>query len=430
MVNNLRKRLINSRFFTISLFLHLILVIVLSGTVLFNKYSEPPDFTGGEGGGGFVQGDTSPQAPTAAPPMETQMTPTVTNPNTSAIQAITSTAVSPTNFVLPSIMTPVVNPTADISDQISQIQTPTDSMGGLTKEIGQGIASFTGGWGKGSGTGGPGGPGGPGSSIRQRDFEFTAYLAKYQGGDWYSTVRLSADRKTIAHGSLPNLLYIIGRISKDRIKAAPQALPLDLASEEIFSTKPPFILFTGHRDFKLTDKEVENLRKYIRLGGCIWGDSSLPGLRSRFDLAFRREMKRIISDVNVEWQKVPLSDPLFTNKKNLYWPEINTPPAGMNYYAEQVYALKQYGEIAVLYTPNDYCDMWQFGLTDQWKFDARKDEGGNYVAMNRSLWERRGIFYRNIEEEAVKRCYQFGMNIITHLITRWEDRLRTVPKGL
>ena len=47
-------------------------------------------------------------------------------------------------------------------------------------------------------------------------------------------------------------------------------MPLDLSSDEIFQKKPPFIWFTGHRDFKLTEKEVANLGEYLRRGGCIW----------------------------------------------------------------------------------------------------------------------------------------------------------------
>ena len=98
-------------------------------------------------------------------------------------------------------------------------------------------------------------------------FKFTAYLAKYHGGDWDSTVRVNADGK-IAKGSLPNLLYIIRKWSRDRIDAEPDAVPLDLASDAMFTGKPPFIFFTGHQDFKLTDKEVENLQKYLQLGGA------------------------------------------------------------------------------------------------------------------------------------------------------------------
>ena len=40
-------------------------------------------------------------------------------------------------------------------------------------------------------------------------------------------------------------------------------------------------------------------------------------------------------------------------------------PAGLNFYKEPVFAMKIYGEIAILYTANDYGEMWQVGLDQQ-----------------------------------------------------------------
>jgi hypothetical protein len=283
----------------------------------------------------------------------------------------------------------------------------------MSREIAQGIKGFSSGWAKGGG--------GAGSSVRERKFEFTAYLAKYQGGDWDCTVRMNGSN--ITGGSLPNLLFVLGQLSRDKVHANPQAIPLDLASQDIFAKKPPFIIFTGHRDFHLTDQEVENLRKYLRLGGCLWGDSSLPGEHSAFDIAFRREMKRVLADKNVDWQAIPSDHPIFTNG---YFQDIKQVVSGMNYYQEPLYCLKQYGQIVVLYTANDYCDMWQFGMTGDLKFDTRRDEHLNYVAMNRSMWERRNLYFRNIDEKSVGDTYKLGMNIVIHLLTRWEDATRNV----
>jgi len=414
-----RKRLLNSRFFTISCLLHLVIVVLLGGTVLFNKYVEPPDFTAGDGGG-FIQAGE--QSNTPPPPTPTDVQPTVqiqTPQNTSSIETIVSSAPSEAAFTMPTIVAPTINPNAtELSTPMSVPSTPTGAQG-MSREQLSGIAGFSNSWAK-------GGQGGFGTSVKNREFEFTAYLAKYSGGDWASTVRI-ANGKIVA-GSLPNLLYTMQKFSKDKIKANPQAEPLDLASEVIFAKKPPFIFFTGHRDFTLTPKEVENLQKYIRLGGCIWGDSSLPGQRSRFDIAFRREMRRVVPDVDKDFEKLPDNHPIFT--KNLYYPEIRGIPPGLNYYKEPIYALMYFGQIAILYTPNDYGDMWQFGLNDQWKFETGRTEGGQYVAMNAALWDRRETYFRNINEEAVKATYQFGTNIVIHLLTRWEDMTRSVPKSL
>ena len=281
----------------------------------------------------------------------------------------------------------------------------------------QGIKNFTNSWksatDNGSGVG------------KSRAFKFTAYLARYRGGDWDSTVRIQDNR--IAQGSLPNLLYIIRKWSNDRIDADADAEPLDLASDEIFTKKPPFIFFTGHKDFKLTDQEIENLQKYVQLGGCIWGDSSLPGQRSRFDLAFRREMKRVLSDQDIDWEQLPPNHPIYTQT---YFPEIKAVPPGLNFYQEPVYALKRFGEVAVIYTANDYGDMWQIGINERGDYDTRRNEHNGYVAINTGIFENREVYFRGLEAKNVTASYKFGTNIILHLLTRWEDKLRTVPTGL
>jgi hypothetical protein len=220
---------------------------------------------------------------------------------------------------------------------------------------------------------------------------------------------------------------VITKLSKRKLHADPQPMPLDLASDEIFVKKPPFIWFTGHRDFKLTDKEVEVLGEYLRRGGCIWGDSSLPGRRSRFDIAFRREMLRLVPDPNQPWLPLPPTHPIFTKT---YYSEIRTIPPGINFYDEPIYSLVGYGgEIAVIYTANDYGDMWQFGIDEKGQLDLSRDEQKRLVAVNEQMYHRRNLYFRNIEPKALFDTYKFGTNVIVHLLTRWEDKIRNVPLG-
>jgi hypothetical protein len=204
-------------------------------------------------------------------------------------------------------------------------------------------------------------------------------------------------------------------------------VPLDLASDEIFVKRPPFIWFTGHRDFKLTDKEIENLAEYLRNGGCIWGDSSVPGQRSRFDIAFRREMLRLVPP-GEQWGTLPPTHPIYTNT---YYSEVRAVPPGINFYDEPVYALNGYGgSIAIIYTANDYGDMWQFGLDEKGDFDTTRDEKKRMVAINEEMWHRRNLYFRNIEPKALMETYKFGTNVIVHLLTRWEDKVRNAPRPL
>ena len=94
------------------------------------------------------------------------------------------------------------------------------------------------------------------------------------------------------------------------------------------------------------------IRDSLQIGGCIWGDNALAGRGSRFDVAFRREMKRVVPDLDKNFEPVDLTYDIFTKS----WYSISKVPQGMNYYAEPLEHLDIDGKLAILYTPNDYSD--------------------------------------------------------------------------
>ncbi len=407
----LTARLAQMRFWTFSMLFHVVLILLVGGTVLMEQVTEPPDFAGE---GDFVATDVQQAAPPPPPPSMSAAPP---SPNATTVTAAVSpsqltaiTTSAPTQVTLNASIAAAPAPKVDNVMKTSSVPSPSVNNAGLTKSMAAGIANFTSGWSK---------AGGRGGALKERSFEFTAYLAKYAGGDWDSTVRV--ENGNIIEGSLPNLLFVMKKLSRDKVAGSPQAKPLDLGSEEIFQKKPPFIFFTGHRDFTLTDKEVANLRNYIIVGGCIWGDSSLAGHRSRFDIAFRREMKRVIADVNKEWKQLPEKHPLFTK---CYFPEVKNPPPGINFYHEPVYGLEGVGgEIGVIYTANNYGDMFQFGIDERGNIDLSRDEKLRMIAVNEAMWYRRNLYFRNIEPKALLNSYKFGMNIVIHMMTRWEEKI-------
>jgi len=422
LLDRLIERFSESRFFTISFVLHVLLILIFGGTVLFEAMQEPPDFEGGEGG--FLQaGEEVATPPSAqAQPKETTFTVTTPTVQSTTVAAITTTGQNPLNFQMAAIITPstMAKPTTPAA------AAPTASAAGaagMTARDAAQISAFTGGWGKGSGSG---------TGTRAREFEFTAFIAKYNGGNWDSTVDLKDGK--IWRGSLPNLLEFMSKASRDKIKTnykQVEAIPLD--SDKIFAVKPPFIFFTGSRDFVLSDKEVENLRKYIRLGGAIWGDSSVPGRGSRFDLAFRREMRKVISDKDKDFEALSENDPMF--RRDPYYPEIKKQPQGINYYEEPVYVMRYFGQIAVIYTPNDYADMWQFGIKQEgsdWRINNDRNEQGVRVALDWPLYMSAGLYIHNANPNtpinALLATYKFGANMVIHLLTRWEDKVRGAPR--
>jgi len=411
-----------ARWLTLSTLLHVLLVLSIGGAVLFKERARLPDFTAEPGG--LIATDPNPPSPEEEKPalQQDQYTPSVSAPTAasapSQLAVITTNSIAIATQQMPSMAAPSVS--ARILAHVNTVTPSVSSAlnGGMSKEMATGIARFTASWAK-------GGTSAIGRPLKSREFEFTAYLAKYAGGDWDSTVRVEDGQ--ITAGSLPNLLFIMSKLSKNKIHAEPQAVPLDLASDDIFTKKPPFIWFTGHRDFTLTDKEIANLAEYIRLGGCIWGDSSLPGERSRFDIAFRREMRRLIPDTNQQWKKLPTTHPIFSQT---YYTEIRDVAPGINFYHEPIYAIEGYGgEIAILYTANDYGDMWQFGLDEKGEIDLSRNEKHEMVAVNEEMWYRRGVYFRNIEPKSLMDTYKFGTNIVIHLLTRWEEKLRGVPRA-
>ncbi len=420
-----------SRFFLVSALLHFVLIVALGGVVWVRRATPRADFDDLLSGGITVSTDSLPPA-TADAALQAALQTPATPPAGAAAAGdavaslaplVSAAAAFPGDFSLPAapLLPPPAGTTARTIAPVGAVAAPPSapgaSFGGIPRDIARGMVAFQ------SGTGAPAGERGSGVH-RNRTFQFTAYVAKYAGGDWDATTQFRPGRAVT--GALPNLLYLINKWSADRIKAAADPEPLDLAGDALFRVKPPFIFFSGHRDFVLTEREVENLRQYLQLGGAIWGDSALPGRRSRFDLAFRREMKRIVGE-SAEWEALPRDHPIFTKT---YFPEIRDVPPGLNAFREPVYALKLYGEIAVLYTANDYGDMWQIGLNEQGNYDERRDENDDYVAINPEIFSHRDLYFRNLEPKPLADAYKFGTNIILHLLTRWEDRLRTVPTGL
>ena len=104
----LLKPILASRFLTISALIHLLIIVLFGGTVLFNKYVEPPDFQS-TGGGGDDAGpppetpaETLPPTPTVAPPP----------PPTSSLATITSfnnTSSQGFSMPLPAMAPPTIN---------------------------------------------------------------------------------------------------------------------------------------------------------------------------------------------------------------------------------------------------------------------------------------------------------------------------------
>jgi len=247
--------------------------------------------------------------------------------------------------------------------------------------------------------------------------EYKSYLAKYEGGDWAATVSLKNGK--IVNGSLINLMVYTTEWTKNRVRGTLVPEPLDLASPKLLEDIPPFILMTGRKDFTLTEAEVLNLRSYLAAGGCVWGDSGLAGEGSRFDVAFKREMKRVLPDIDLKWETLPDDHPLYSSHY-----ELDGPPPGMNHYREPLQAISINGKLAVLYTPNDYADMMRMVYKQGVTPLTMQRPNGKVPRATPNQLTHHPRFFRNFDEESSEACYKLGINITVHLLTRFDDIMK------
>jgi hypothetical protein len=120
--------------------------------------------------------------------------------------------------------------------------------------------------------------------------ELTIVQLQYGGGgDWYANP-----------SGLPNLLREIRARTGLRVSERP--LQLKITDPNLWNQ--PFIYLTGHGNIRLTEEEVQILRKYLTAGGFLHADDNYG-----MDESFRRELQRIFP--NNELIELPSAHPIY-----------------------------------------------------------------------------------------------------------------------
>jgi hypothetical protein len=251
--------------------------------------------------------------------------------------------------------------------------------------------------------------------------DFPVYVASYANGDWSCNLNLDAEGNIVS-GSIPNLVAKINEWTHGRISGHVAPKPLDIAGPELLAKMPPFIFFTGHKDFVLTDQEISNLRQYLVAGGAIWGDNALAGRGSRFDVAFHREMKRIV-DKGEDFQPLTADTDIFKSHF-----QIGQTPQGMNYYSEPIEHLDLDGKLAILYTPDDYSDLYTMRILpgDQ-QIQGTLPAPGSELVTSGLFLSNRNVYFRNFTLPSSLAVHRLGLNIVTYLLTRFDDEILLTP---
>ncbi len=408
------EKLARSRYFFGALLFHLVLFLMVATWVIFPAVHPPTE--------DFVKTYLPPASHPPPPPSQPEAevpTKTVSTPMT------TITSPSPTvTFSVPiPDLTPATTPVEMNQKMMKKVEIKTntlspDRLGKITETLAK--------WGRDRKSVLE-----SNSDPRNITAKFPVYLASYANGDWGCNVDIDNKDGKIISGSLPNLVAKINEWSKGNIKGEVIPTPLNIGSPELMDKRPPFVFFTGHKDFVLTDQEIQNLRDYLQVGGAVWGDNALAGWGSRFDVAFRREMKRVVPDLDKNFEPVAMTDDVFTKS----WFQITKIPEGMNYYAEPLEHLDIDGKLAIFYTPNDYSDMFTMRIMpgDMKVHNMFRDKGwssnkpGSALISSGFFLNNSGLFTRNYELPSCLACDKLGMNVLGYLLVRFDKDLLLSP---
>jgi hypothetical protein len=407
------EKLSRSGYFFGALLFHLVLFLMVATWVIFPAFHPPTE--------DFTKTYLPPAAPPPPPPPPTPPTPQVSTHAISAPTTITAPTAAPAFSVPMPDLTPATATPVDVQQSMTQpvVSKPAAiSEARLTK-----IMETEQSWGRDK------------QNILESNSDpknitakFPVFLASYADGDWGCNIHMADGQ--IDAGSLPDLVAKMNEWSHGHITGEVEPTPLNIGGPDLLEKKPPFIFFTGHKDFTLTDQEVQNLSEYLQIGGCIWGDNTLAGRGSRFDVAFRREMKRVVPDLDKNFEPVPMTGDIYTKS----WFPISKVPPGMNYYAEPIEHLDIDGKLAILYTPNDYSDMFfmrilpgDTQIQGTWPDKDVQHPTGSPLFTKDVFWNNRNVFFRNFELPSCLAAQQLGMNIIGYMLVRFDKDLLLTP---
>jgi hypothetical protein len=414
MNSNLVKRWMEkanrSLFFVIALLFHLILFLMVATWVIFQAPVPPKeDFKEV-----FVPPATPPPPPPQTSPPTVSVSPTAV-PTTDSAITTTSAAAS---FTVP--MPQIDATVSPVMEQqtVKALPTPANALAGRLGAIRGTVGS----WRSADNIRNAGG------DVHNLVAKFPVYLAKYEGGDWNCNNYFKDGPDTPTAGSLPNLCNKVEEWS-DKNLTADTIKVIEVDSPDLLSHPPPYIFFTGHTDFRLTDAEISNLRKYLQVGGAIWGDSAFAGDGSRFDVAFHREMKRVLPDPDIVFQDLPLDHPIFTKS----WFPMDGVPLGMNYRKDPIQIVNLDGKLAIIYTPNDYSDLMTAALMPGKDPTTAALNGQERPYKDRPFYTPENFsrhaptFYRNYSASSAMIADQLSMNILAHLLIRFDSDLLLTP---
>lgn len=186
---------------------------------------------------------------------------------------------------------------------------------------------------------------------------FVFATAMYESGDWESAQKLPA-----------NLIDSVARYTG--IPVAPTGVNVPLATNEVFDH--PFVWLTGHLPVRFTNRERDNLEKYVRRGGFIVVDDHNHDIDGIFHKTAQEELRRIFGSLKAIPKNHAIYDCFFKFKDgpptsthelngwgdNLVHKELHGVYTGVS--AAGGGANSGGERIGLLYSSKDYSSEWDF----------------------------------------------------------------------
>lgn len=172
---------------------------------------------------------------------------------------------------------------------------------------------------------------------------FTFATAVYESGDWESAPNLPA-------------AVVDSLVKYTALPASPTGVNVRLGGEALFEY--PFVWLTGHLPVRFTDRERENLKRYVDRGGFIVIDDHNHDIEGIFHQTVTEEITRTFGELS----KLPNDHEIYS----CYFTFEFGPPTtshelngwGDQLVHEHLFAIERNGRVGLLYSNKDYSSEW------------------------------------------------------------------------
>ena len=182
---------------------------------------------------------------------------------------------------------------------------------------------------------------------RPRASEFVFARLRYDSGDWDYNPKVAA-----------NVLNSI--IEYTTIRVFPEEVIISAGSDELLAF--PFLFMTGHKLVRFSEKERDNLRRFVESGGMLFSDDCNHDVNGLYARSFEQEMKSTFAAAGA-LPRIPSTHPLYRCFFRFDGPpqtshELNG--WGDELVHDYLRGLEHRGRLGVLYSNKDYGCEWDY----------------------------------------------------------------------